>query len=162
MCKGYYQQAKLLPCNHYYCRACIEEMAQRSRRRPFACPEKATLPPGGVEELQGAFFVERMKDLFGKMAKAEGKVEAVCESCCGGWKAIAFCRQCTEFICTECVVIHSKLKAFSLHKESMLQDLKKRGAKNIPLEEAPPPNHDELMKIFCKSSHLSRLHRHRP
>ena len=30
------------------------------------------LPPGGVEELQGAFFVERMIDLFSKMAKAEG------------------------------------------------------------------------------------------
>ena len=33
---------------------------------------EATLPPGGVEELQGAFFVERMIDLFSKMAKAEG------------------------------------------------------------------------------------------
>ena len=90
VCQGHYQQAKLLPCNHYYCRACIEELAKRSRGRPFACPEcrkEATLPPGGVEELQGAFFVERMKDLFGKMAKAEGKVEAVCELCSGGGKA---------------------------------------------------------------------------
>ena len=155
VCQGQYQQAKLLPCNHYYCRACIEELAKRSRGRPFACPEcrkEATLPPGGVEELQGAFFVERMKDLFGKMAKAEGKVEAVCESCSSGWKAVAFCRQCTEFICAECVAIHAKLKVFSGHKVSMLEDLKKGGAKNIPLTEAPPPkcsDHDELMKIFC-------------
>ena len=155
VCQGHYQQAKLLPCNHYYCRACIEELAKRSRGRPFACPEcrkEATLPPGGVEKLQGAFFVERMKDLFGKMAKAEGKVEAVCESCSGGGKAVAFCRQCTEFICAECVAIHGKLKAFSDHKVSMLEDLKKGGAKNIPFEEAPPPkcfDHDEPMKIFC-------------
>ena len=155
VCQGHYQQAKLLPCNHYYCRACIEELAKRSRGRPFACPEcrkEATLPPGGVEKLQGAFFVERMKDLFGKMAKAEGKVEAVCESCSGGGKAVAFCRQCTEFICAECVAIHAKVKVFSGHKVSMLEDLKKGGAKNIPLKEAPPPtcsDHDELMKIFC-------------
>ena len=155
VCQGHYQQAKLLPCNHYYCRACIEELAKRSRGRPFACPEcrkEATLPPGGVEELQGAFFVERMKDLFGKMAKAEGKVEAVCESCSGGGKAVAFCRQCTEFICAECVAIHAKVKVFSGHKVSMLEDLKKGGAKNIPLTEAPPPkcsDHGELMKIFC-------------
>ena len=155
VCQGHYQQAKLLPCNHYYCGACIEELAKRSRGRPFACPEcrkEATLPPGGVEELQGAFFVERMKDLFGKMAKAEGKVEAVCESCSGGGKAVAFCRQCTEFICAECVAIHAKVKVFSGHKVSMLEDLKKGGAKNIPLKEAPPPtcsDHDELMKIFC-------------
>ena len=153
VCQGHYQQAKLLPCNHYYCRACIEELAKRSRGRPFACPEcrkEATLPPGGVEKLQGAFFVERMKDLFGKMA--EGKVEAVCESCSGGGKAVAFCRQFTEFICAECVAIHAKVKVFSGHKVSMLEDLKKGGAKNIPLKEAPPPkcsDHDELMKIFC-------------
>ena len=96
VCQGHYQQPKLLPCNHYYCRACIEELAKhgRSRGRPFACPEcrkETTLPPGGVEELQDAFFVERMKGLFGKMAKVEGKLEAVCESCSRG-KAIAFCR----------------------------------------------------------------------
>ena len=155
VCQGHYQQAKLLPCNHYYCRACIEELAKRSRGRPFACPEcrkEATLPPGGVEELQGAFFVERMKDLFGKMAKAEGKVEAVCESCFGGGKAVAFCRQCTEFICAECVKQHGNFRMFSGHKVSMMEDLKRGGAKNIPLKEAPPPkcsDHDEPMKIFC-------------
>ena len=155
VCQGHYQQAKLLPCNHYYCRACIEELAKRSRGRPFACPEcrkEATLPPGGAEELQGAFFVERMKDLFGKMAKAEGKVEAVCESCFGGGKAVAFCRQCTEFICAECVKQHGNFRIFSGHKVSMMEDLKKGGTKNIPLKEAPPSkcsDHGELMKIFC-------------
>ena len=138
----------------YYCRACIEELAKRSRGRPFACPEcrkEATLPPGGVEELQGAFFVERMKDLFGKMAKAEGKVEAVCEQCAGA-KSVAFCRQCTEFICSDCVRSHKKLKVYTGHVVASLEDLKRGGAKSIPFEEAPPPkcpDHNELMKIFC-------------
>ena len=154
VCQGHYQQAKLLPCNHYYCRACIEELAKRSRGRPFACPEcrkEATLPPGGVEELQGAFFVERMKDLFGKMAKAEGKVKAMCEQCAGA-KSVAFCRQCTEFICGDCVRSHKKLKVFAGHMVTTLEDLKRGGAKSIPFEEAPPPkcsDHDEPMKIFC-------------
>ena len=153
VCQGHYQQAKLLPCNHYYCRACIEELAKRSRGEPFACPEcrnEATLPPGGVEELQGAFFVERMKDLFSKMTKAEGKVEAVCKSHSlggggGGGEAVAFCHHCAVFICTECVKQHGTLMC-------ALEDLKKGGAKNIPLKEAPPTKcseHDEPMKIFC-------------
>ena len=154
VCHGHYQQAKLLPCNHYYCRACIEELAKRSRGRPFACPEcrkEATLPPGGVEELQGAFFVERMKDLFDKMAKAEGKVEAVCEQCAEA-KSVAFCRQCAEFICSDCVRSHKKLKVYTGHVVASLEDLKRGGAKSIPFEEAPPPkctDHDEPMKIFC-------------
>ena len=154
VCQSHYQQAKLLPCNHYYCRACIEELAKRSRGRPFACPEcrkEATLPPGGVEELQGAFFVERIKDLLYKMAKAEGKMEAVCEQCAGA-KSVAFCRQCTEFICSDCVRSHKKLKVFAGHVVATLEDLKRGGAKSIPFEEVPPPkcpDHDELMKIFC-------------
>ena len=41
---------------------------------------------------------------------------------------------------------------FSGHKVSMLEDLKRGGARNIHFEEAPPPkctDHDEQMKIFC-------------
>ena len=95
-----------------------------------------------------------MKDLFGKLAKAEGKVEAVCKSCSSGEKAVAFCHQCTEFICAECVKQHGNFMVFSGHKISTLEDLKKGGAKNIPLKEAPPPkcseaDHDEPMKVFC-------------
>ena len=155
VCHGHYQQAKLLPCNHYYCGACIEDLAKFSRGKPFDCPEcrkTTTLPPGGVAELDGAFFVERMKDVYGKMAKAEGKVEAVCEQCVGGGKAVAFCRQCTEFLCEECVRSHRNLKAFAWHKVASLADLKKGGAKEIALKEAPLPKcqeHDEPMKIFC-------------
>ena len=156
LCQGHYQHAKLLPCNHYYCEACIEKIAKHARGKPFDCPEcrkQTHLPPGGVAELQGAFFVERMKDVYGKMAKAEGRVEAVCEQCVGGGKkSVAFCRQCAEFLCDECVRSHQRLKLFVGHVVASLEDLKKGGAKNIPLKEAPPPkcsDHDQLSKIFC-------------
>ena len=155
VCHGHYQEAKLLPCMHYYCRECIEKLAERSRGRPFPCPEcrkDTTLPSGGAENLQSAFFVERMKDVYNKMAKAEGKVEAVCESCSHKGKAIAFCRQCTAFLCAHCVEHHKALRVFAGHKVDTLEDLKKGGALDIPLKEAPPPKcpeHDEPMKIFC-------------
>ena len=154
VCFGHYQEAKLLSCNHYYCRACIELLAKRSQGLPFPCPEcrkDTTLPSGGVEHLQSAFFVERMKDVFDKMAKVEGKVEAVCEQCSKGI-SIAFCRQCTDFICAECTIQHGKLKVFADHKVATLEELKKGGAKEVPLKEAPLSkclDHDELRKIFC-------------
>ena len=154
VCCGHYQEAKLLPCNHYYCRACIESLANRSRGRPFPCPEcrnDTILPSGGVEKLQSAFFVERMKDVYDKMAKVEGKVEAVCEQCSKG-KSVAFCRQCTDFICAECTTLHGKLKVFAGHKVATLEELKMGGAKDVPLKEALTPkcsDHGEQMKIFC-------------
>ena len=154
VCHGHYQEAKLLPCMHYYCRACIEKLAERSRGRPFPCPEcrkDTSLPSGGAEQLQSAFFVERMKDVYAKMAKAEGKVEAVCEMCSGG-KAIAFCRHCAEFMCSECSRSHQRMNVYTSHRVSTLEDLKKGGAKDILVKEAPPPKcpeHDEPMKIIC-------------
>ena len=92
-----------------------------------------------------------MKELHGKMEKAHGKVEAACEMCSKS-KAIAFCRQCTDFICSECVKSHETLKVFRGHKVVTLEELKQGGAKEIPLKEGPPmmcPEHEEQMKIFC-------------
>ena len=155
VCCGHYQEAKLLPCNHYYCRACILSLAKRSRGRPFPCPEcrrDVTLPSGGVEQLQSAFFVERMKDVYQKMAKVEGKVEAVCESCLKKGKAVAFCRQCTAFLCAPCVEQHHVLRVFEGHKVENLDDLKRGGVAHVPLKEALLPTcleHDKMMKIFC-------------
>jgi sugar lactone lactonase YvrE len=157
VCHGHYQHAKLLPCNHYYCAACIEDVAKhaREREKPFDCPEcrrATTLPSGGVADLDGAFFVERMKDVYDKMAKAEGKVDAVCEQCVGSAKAVAFCRQCSEFICDDCARSHKRIKVFVDHTVASLADLKKGGARDIPLKHAPLPKcseHKEEMKIFC-------------
>ena len=154
VCHGIYQKAKLLPCNHYYCSTCIEKMAARSGGGPFYCPEcrkETSLPAGGVAGLQPAFFVERIKDLHGKMARAEGKVEALCEQCAGE-KSVAFCRQCAEFICGDCVQSHKKLKVFAGHVVASLEDLKKGGVKNIPLKEATArkcAEHDKTLKLFC-------------
>ena len=156
VCHDHYEKAKLLPCNHYYCSTCIEKMAARSRGGPFHCPEcrkETSLPPGGVAGLQPAFFVERLKDLQGKMARAEGKAEAVCEQCAASAKSLAFCRQCAEFICEDCVVIHRKIKVFAGHVVSSLEELKKGGVKNIPLKEAPPvtcaDHGGEPKRLFC-------------
>ena len=77
LCCGHYQVAEVLSCNHYYCKACIELLAKRSRGS-FPCPEcrrDATLPSGGVEELQSSFFMERMRDVYEVMAQLEGKAE---------------------------------------------------------------------------------------
>ena len=112
VCHGHYQRAKLLPCNHYYCESCIESLAKHARGKPFDCPEcrkAVVLPSGGVAGLDGAFFVERMKDVYVKM---KGKVEAVCEQC---GKAVAFCRQCADFICSDCERFHHTGKVYAGH-----------------------------------------------
>ena len=152
ICQGHFQDPKILPCLHYYCKDCIRQLA--ARKRPFPCPEcrqDTLLPQNDPDRLPTPFFVNRMKELHGKMEKAHGKVEAACEMCSRA-KAIAFCRQCTDFICSKCAESHETMKVFRGHEVVTLEKLKQGGAKEIPLKEGPPimcPEHEEQMKIFC-------------
>ena len=155
VCQEHFRDPKILPCLHYYCKECVRQLALRAgTNRPFACPEcrrGTVLPQNDPDQLPTAFFVNRMKELRTKMEKAQGKVEAICELCSGA-KVEAFCRQCAEFICNDCVRSHRKMKTFAAHRVVTLQELKEGGAKAISLKEAPPPvceDHNEQLKIYC-------------
>ena len=155
VCQEHFRDPKILPCLHYYCKECVRQLARRAGPdSPFACPEcrrETVLPQNDPDQLPTAFFVNRMKELGARMEKAHGKVDAVCEMCSGA-KAEAFCRQCTEFICSECVRSHGKMKVFAGHNVVSLHDLKEGGTKVIRVKEDPLPmctDHREQLKIFC-------------
>ena len=136
VCHSFYQKAKLLPCNHYYCSTCIEMMAARSRGRPFHCPEcrkETSLPAGGVAGLQPAFFVERMKDLHGKMARAEGKVARKCTEHDKTLKL--FCFDCERFICRDCTIIEHKEHKFEFVKKCAPEGRRRLCESLAPLQE---------------------------
>ena len=155
VCHEHFRDPKILPCLHYYCKECVRQLAlQAGPNRPFVCPEcrrRIVLPQNDLDQLRTAFFVNRMKEVHAKMKKAQGKVEAICEMCSGA-KAEAFCRQCTDFICKDCVRSHGVMKVFAGHKIVSIQELKNVGDKEILLKEPLPTmceSHDEQVKIFC-------------
>ena len=155
VCHDHFQEPKILPCLHYYCKACIQRLAWRAgANQPFPCPECRTdtfLPQDDPDQLPTAFFVNRMKEVHAKLEKVEGKVETKCEQCCGG-VATAFCRHCMDFICADCVKCHNRLKVYAGHEVSSLEDLKEGGAREIVAKLPPPPTckvHEEQAKIYC-------------
>ena len=155
VCHDFFEEPKILPCCHYYCKECIKGLVNYAGlNRPFECPEcrlPTLVPQNDPNQLTTAFFVNRLKELHGKMEKAHRKVEAPCEQCHGG-VSVAFCRQCAEFICEKCVESHQQIKVFTGHKVVTLEELKKGGAKQILVSKPPPPKcpiHDEPMKAYC-------------
>ena len=155
ICHEHYTDPKVLSCCHYYCKECVYLLAWgNGLDKPFSCPEcrkDTTLPQGQVDNLQGAFFVNRLKEVHSKLERVTGEVEAKCELCTEG-KAEAFCRHCMMFICAECVKHHQKLTVFAGHKAIPLDKLKEGGAREFI---TPEPtfqtckSHDESMKLFC-------------
>ena len=156
ICQEHYTEPKVLPCLHYYCKKCILKLALGTHSgKSFHCPEcrcEATLPEGGVDNLKTAFFANRLKSKVANLQRAHGKMEVKCEYCTASSNAEAFCRQCTCFICSECVQLHSKVRSFLAHQIASLEDLKHGRAKPIAVEESPTEMctiHKQPFIIFC-------------
>ena len=154
ICHDHFRDPKILPCLHYYCKQCVQALADRAGpNRPFSCPEcrcDTRLPQNDPNQLATAFVINRLKDLHSLMETADRKVEAVCQQCSGG-SSEGFCCHCAEFICGDCMKVHKKMKIFAGHEVLTLDELKEGGAKKIVAK--PPPRmcqkHDEQKKIYC-------------
>lgn len=156
ICHNHYTEPKVLSCCHYYCKQCIHNLATRKGLdKPFSCPEcrkDITLPEGSVDNLQAAFFIKRMQEVYSKLEQATGKVEGKCEMCLED-KAEAFCCQCTQFICLECKKAHERLrKAFEGHKLVTIDELKEIGPQYVVAQNPAPALcnlHKDPMKVYC-------------
>ena len=76
----------------------------------------------------------------------------MCTSCEPGVKVEAFCRQCSMFICAECVNQHQRLRVFAGHKISALDRLMREGRTREFVREPilqQCDQHDQPMNIYC-------------
>ena len=104
--------------------------------------------------LPTAFFVNRMKEVFSTMQKAQGKVELTCENCHRATTPVeAFCRHCAFFICQHCEEAHRTMRAFSDHAVVPLDDLRQNTAAHLPVKENAQlmckEHGGEEMKLYC-------------
>ena len=158
VCFESFSDPRILPCLHYYCRGCIQLIASKGQPCP-ECRKDVTLPGGDSSGLPKPFFVNRLLDLYDKLVKAnaEGRVEAACEVCSRSGKAAnGFCRQCTQFICSECARSHAASEETSGHRIVTLDRLgptQRRLAS--PSHDGGATNgktcaeHNEELKFFC-------------
>ena len=84
-----------------------------------------------------AFFANRLKSKVINLQRAHSKAKVKCEYCTASSNAEAFCRQCSCFICNECVQLHSKVRSFFGHKIDSFEDLKYGQSKPIAVDKTP-------------------------
>ena len=79
----------------------------------------------------------------------ECRTDARCELCSGD-KTEAFCQECAQFICPECVKAHQR--SFSEHNIATLDEFKEGGVKEIITQESPLQTckeHHQPMNMYC-------------
>ena len=157
VCQEYYTEPKVLPCLHYYCKKCVLKLALRmATGEPFFCPvcrQETTLPEGGVDELKTAFFINRLQSEVVALKQAHGKEEVDCEMCTDSEsKAEAFCHQCEEYICKECIKQHKRWKKFAAHEIVSLKNMKREKVQELVKKQSTVKKcilHEEPLIVYC-------------
>ena len=158
VCQEHYNEPKILPCLHYYCKKCVLDLSQKAGpAKSFSCPEchnEGTIPEEGEDGLKAAFFVNRLKSIVSSMKITQGQVEVQYETCVEVYneKAKAFCCQCAAFICAEYVKSLKRIRQYSKHEISSLEDVKPGKCKPVEEKEDVPDkceDHNEPKVIYC-------------
>ena len=160
LCQKHYVEPKVLPCmgHHYFCKQCILDLALKTGLdKPFPCPSchmDVVLPDGNVNNLQSAFFINRVKDVRSKLETAHSTNETKEKKCdfCSRDQATAFCRDCAQCVCDECMKSHKRMKLFSGHTIATLSELKDGTATKAEAKESPSQQcetHDQPLKMYC-------------
>ena len=142
ICQEHYTEPKLLPCSHYFCKDCILKLVLRvPTGKPFSCPEcreEVLLPKGGIDKLQTAFFLNRIKATIASLEGAHGEVvqEVSLAKKCPAHKEplIVYCFDCDSLICSHCVVKDHKGHESEFNKEAAPDTRKKLMKKLKPLK----------------------------
>ena len=153
VCYQLFKKPKYLPCHHSYCEQCLEKMQVQSKIICPECRKEAIVPPGGVKDLDNNFFINRLVDEFILKCKVEGEAEVKCDECSGEDPVVAFCPDCTMFLCHVCNECHKRSNRFRGHGIVPLTEL--RSKKDVAIQPKPKAmmcrEHDIELLFYCET-----------
>ena len=153
VCYQLFKKPKYLPCHHSYCEQCLEKMQVQSKIICPECRKEAIVPPGGVKDLDNNFFINRLVDEFILKRKVEGEAEVKCDECCGEDPVVAFCPDCTLFLCHVCNEYHKRSIKSRDHGIVPLTEL--RSKKDVTIQPKAKAlvcsEHEYELKHYCET-----------
>ena len=153
VCYQLFKKPKYLPCHHSYCEQCLEKMQVQSKIICPECRKEAIVPPGGVKDFDNNFFINRLVDEFILKRKVEGEAEVKCDECCGEDPVVAFCPDCTMFLCHVCNECHKRSVKSRDHGIVTLTEL--RSKKDVAIQPKPKAmmcrEHDIELLFYCET-----------
>ncbi|KAK2181352.1 hypothetical protein NP493_403g08005 [Ridgeia piscesae] len=176
LCLNRFDDPKVLPCLHTFCRRCLEEQLRRDRTKRLLCPtckQEAPLSDSGVDCLPSNFFITNILDVVAIHdeeyenggSETEGS-ERLCSSCDDGSKATSRCKDCNEYLCDNCVRAHQRVRLTKDHfivrlafNEGVHTKPQPSPVLVQPVSNRPPSyceKHDqEILRLYCDSCSLA-------
>ena len=141
ICKELLKQPKTLPCLHSFCHDCLADYV---KKRPVGEDESDSKVPcpncrctvtltrqNGVAAigtnhcLQNLVEHLRLEQQMRGTAERDGVGDLVCDSCEDpDNRAVAVCRDCSEFLCQACMDAHRRMKKTKQHRLADLAEMR--------------------------------------
>ena len=156
ICLEAYTDPKLLQCFHVFCNKCLEQIAARGQQgQPLICPNcrKTTQkPPNGISGLQGAFHIHHLFEIQDALEKIKAPQRMKCEKC-KKQNTTSYCRDCGQFICEVCTMVHETWDEFSSHEVIGLDQLEGDVTKLVPPKKTTmycSKHKGKELELYCK------------
>ena len=111
------------------------------------------VPPGGVKDFDNNFFINRLVDEFILKRKVEGEAEVKCDECHREDPVVAFCPDCTMFLCHVCNECHKR--SLKSHGHGIIPLTELRSKKDVTIQPKAKvlvcSEHEYDLKHYCES-----------
>ena len=157
ICLDDYTNPRVLPCLHVFCEHCLGRLVLRDAENLIAtcpnCRRETRLPQEGVAGLPPAFYINHLFEVRDTLQKVKDPNKLRCEQCEDG-NAKGYCRDCGEFVCEACIIMHRKWKKFAEHEIATLGQIEANVAQLAPPKKVVmkcSKHPSEELKIYCET-----------
>ena len=148
ICCQLFRKTRYLPCHHFFCEECLDDIQEQSKITCPECRREAVVPAGGVKSLPSNFFNNIMDKLILKY-KWRDETELKQEDCGACDPVVAFCTNCTKFLCDFCQESHKYSKICCSHDLVPLSQL--RSNKSLKAEVLTCQKHSLEFDYYCET-----------
>lgn len=155
-CSKLYDEPKVLPCLHTFCKQCVGSITGENETSLFCpiCRSEVALPSKNLDDLQPNVIVVRKLEEFERQKLRQREED--CSGCENGQNMASHrCMECQEFLCGDCMLAHRRVKFTREHEILSLEEFVDR---TNPKEDsscvACVKHNSEYVDMYCKTCDL--------
>lgn len=155
-CSKVYDEPKVLPCLHTFCKRCIGSIIGENETSLFCpiCRSEVALPSKNLDDLQPNIIVIRKLEELERQKLRQREED--CSGCENGQNMASHrCIECQEFLCDDCTQAHRRVKFTREHEILSLEEFVDRTNPKEDSSFVTCVKHSaENVDMYCKTCDL--------